>query len=442
MNALGLAFVVMAGTVMLCAPRAWAALALLLSAAYMTDGQVVQLGSANFSVLRIVVAIGFVRVVLRGERLACGLHSVDRWVLLWAAVLFGSSVFHMSEAWLFRAGLLWTELGSYFLLRLLLGNLDDVRRLFRLVSVAMLPVALAMLVEWKSGTNLFVAVLGGAHETAAMRGDRFRASGPFAHAILAGTVGAACVAIGLAQWSVSRSHAVLAMFGGLVMVYASTSSSPALMTLFVALAGSLWRLRQHMRAIRWAILAAILALAAVMKAPVYFVIARIDLTGGSQGYFRAQLIHSAIEHFSEWWLAGTDYTRHWMATGIAANERHTDMTNHFLSMGVMGGVALMTIFLIIIGLSFRDAGRAVHRSDNRLAPEQALFVWMLGALLFGFTLNFLSITLFDQSVIFFWLTVAAIQSVQPSSSPVAAPDEAIPVFGAVIPRRPLHGAAR
>ncbi len=63
--------------------------------------------------------------------------------------------------------------------------------------------------------------------------------------------------------------------------------------------------------------------------------ARIDIIGGSQGYYRAQLIRSSLEHLSEWWATGTDYTRHWMSSGIYANNRHTDITNHFLAMGVM-----------------------------------------------------------------------------------------------------------
>ena len=53
-----------------------------------------------------------------------------------------------------------------------------------------------------------------------------------------------------------------------------------------------------------------------MEDPIYFLMARIDISGGSQGYFRAQLIRSLIDHLSEWWLAGKDYTRHWMASGI------------------------------------------------------------------------------------------------------------------------------
>ena len=61
-----------------------------------------------------------------------------------------------------------------------------------------------------------------------------------------------------------------------------------------------------MNALRWSVLAGVLALAAVMRDPVYFVVAKIDLAGGSTGWHRAQLIHSSIAHLDEWWITGTE----------------------------------------------------------------------------------------------------------------------------------------
>ncbi len=71
-----------------------------------------------------------------------------------------------------------------------------------------------------------------------------------------------------------------------------------------------------MRAIRWGIVVILLALHAVMKAPVWFLISRLsELTGGS-GWYRSALIDAFIRHFDEWWLIGTGYTAHWMPTGL------------------------------------------------------------------------------------------------------------------------------
>ena len=76
----------------------------------------------------------------------------------------------------------------------------------------------------------------------------------------------------------------------------------------------------------------------VMKAPAYYIIARADIIGGSTGWHRAALIDSAIRHLNEWWLIGTDYTRNWMVTGVSWSADNTDITNHYLYLGVLGGL--------------------------------------------------------------------------------------------------------
>jgi hypothetical protein len=304
--------------------------------------------------------------------------------------------------------MVWTELGSYLLFRIFIQDIDDARRTMQTVTASLIPLALIMLAEKSNASNLF-ATFGYVDATSSVRDGQVRATGPFAHPILAGTVGAACIGMGLAIWKGARYRALIGCAAGAAMVYASASSGPILMVAFILFGVACWVVSDHLRVIRWMVLAGILALAAVMKAPLYFLLARIDILEGSQGWFRAQLIHSAIEHLPEWWLTGTDYTRHWMATGIGANNRHTDLTNHFLSMGVMGGLPLLIVFVLVCRAAFRDVGRFLQ--TPYVDADHRVFVWTLGAVLFGYVTNFFAITLFDQSAIFFWLLVAAIASI-------------------------------
>jgi len=408
MNSIGIAFATVSALLMLTLPRRWAILPLILSAAYMTHGQALEIAGANFTMPRIVVAVGFLRVLLRREHIAGGFVALDRWVVCWALLLAGTSVFHDYGAFQFRSGMVWTELGSYFLFRIFVQDIDDARRTMQTVTATLVPLAVIMLTEKFTASNLFAA-LGYVDAIPPIRDGQVRASGPFAHPILAGTVGAACIGMGLALWRVARFRALIGCAAGGAMVYASASSGPVLMVAFILLGVACWVMRGHMRSIWWMAIAGILALAAVMQAPVYFLMARIDIMGGSQGWFRAQLIDAAIEHLSEWWLAGTDYTRHWMATGIGANSRHTDMTNHFLSMGVMGGLPLLIVFVLVCRAAFRDVGRSLQ--TPYVDAQHRFFVWALGAVLFGFVMNFFAITLFDQSAIFFWMLVATIASI-------------------------------
>ena len=53
-----------------------------------------------------------------------------------------------------------------------------------------------------------------------------------------------------------------------------------------------------------------------------------------------------------------------MPTGIFANERHTDITNHVLAMGVAGGLPLMLIFLFVLAVDFGRVFYAVFIVEN------------------------------------------------------------------------------
>ncbi len=432
MNALGLAFLVVASILLMSLPRRLAALPLLLSAAYMTYGQIVNIGPAHFTILRMLVVVGFLRVLFRGEHLTDGFHTLDKLVLLWAMVLLAMSPFHEYNAFVYRAGIIWTELGCYFLFRIFLQNLDDVRQIFLFLCAALIPLALMMLAEKFSGHNPFGS-LGGVVSNSLVRDGHIRAAGPFSHPILAGTVGAVVIAMGVAVWKTSRRHGLAGVMAGVCIVFAATSSGPILTVLFTFIALIAWRFREHMRAIRWAIFGGLIALDLVMKDPVYFLMARIDISGGSQGYHRAQLIRSSIEHLPEWWATGTDYTRHWMATGIYANDRNSDITNHILGMGVLGGLPLLIVFLVILVYAFRDVGRALQQHCASSTDDQ-FFIWALGAVLFGFLMTFLGISLFDQSVVYFWLCLAAIQSIVRQPSANTATQRRAAARGQVSPR--------
>ena len=420
MNAFGALFLVAAVLLTWCLPRRLAALPLLTSALYMTEGQWLDIGGAHFTQPRLIILAGLLRILVRREVIAGGLQTVDKLMLLWGALIMVTSIAHQSSLLMFRTGLVWTELGAYLLFRVFLQDLEDVAAVLKAIAVVFAPVAGLLLYEKQTGWNPY-SLLGGVNEWAAVRNDSIRAAGPFSHAILAGTAGASAIGFAWALWSKSAPLSVLCAAMGLAIVYASTSSGPVLMVVFVCLGMAAWLCRDSMGWVRTIMLSLILALALIMKAPIYFLIARIDIVGGSQGWFRAKLIDSSIDHLSEWWLAGTDYTRHWMATGIAANENHTDMTNHFLSMGVTGGLPLMLSFMGVVAVSFYNVGVAVRQREAAKARNDQLFSWALGALLFGFILNFLSITLFDQSVMFFWLTVASIAATraQTRRAPVA-----------------------
>jgi hypothetical protein len=306
--------------------------------------------------------------------------------------------------------MVWTQLGSYFLFRIIIQDEDDVLYIFKALCVVLIPVAVMMILEKNIGKN-FYGVFEGLSERVDFRHGHFRARGPFAHAILAGTVGATCFPMALYLWKKNKKYAIPGLFSTVGIVLASTSSGPVIMVFFIVFGLVIWKVRNHLNVVRWLALTAFIILNVTMKDPVYFLMARIDISGGSQGWFRARLIQSSIEHLDEWWLAGTDYTRHWMETGIYANQQHTDITNHLLGIGVLGGLTLMFLFIMVLVAAFGAVGGALQENAGA-STEHRFLIWTLGAILFGHVWNFFTTLLFDQSIVFFYLILACIGAIQ------------------------------
>ncbi len=408
MNPYAVAFLAANTILLLLLPRRWAPLPLLVGACYMTVGQVIVVGPFHFDVIRILVAAGVARVVARGERLAGGLNELDRLMVIWSVWMLFSSFFHtpFSDAFIFRLGLVYNACGIYFLLRIFCQSFDDVINLCRFTAILLIPVALEMMYEKQTVHNLF-SIFGGVRESPLIRENKIRAQGPFGHPILAGTVGAVSMPLMLGLWHKHRRAALAGILACVVIIYASASSGPVMSVMAAIAALLMWRYRFKMRTVRWIMIVGYVALDIIMKDPAYFLLARIDLAGGSTGWYRARLIQSAFEKLNEWWFAGTDYTRHWMHVYVTWSENHTDITNHYLQMGVTGGLPLMLLFIAILAKGFSFVGQTQQKRAG-LPPENLFIIWTFGASLFAHSTTFISVSIFDQSFVFLYLTLAAI----------------------------------
>jgi hypothetical protein len=147
-----------------------------------------------------------------------------------------------------------------------------------------------------------------------------------------------------------------------------------------------------------------------MKGPVYALIGRLSELIGGGGWHRVALIDSAISHFNEWWLLGTDYTRHWMPTGVTWSERHTDITNQFIRVGIDGGVFSLILFVTMIVFCYQGIGKKLKEmAQSELAPRFTL--WCLGVSLTAHIASFLSVRYYDQMIVFWYLLLSCITAV-------------------------------
>jgi hypothetical protein len=415
-------FVVVAGFFLFKLPRQWAALPLLIGASYMTLGPSLDIGPLHFTVIRILVAIGVVRVMVRGERIGNEWHILDKLMVFWGLATIFSAVFHrdIAEALVFRLGLAYNGLGLYFLLRVFIQDTSDIFRICTMVLITLVPVAVEMVVESITTRNFF-SFLGGVSEFCEIRGGKPRAQGPFAHSILAGTVGAVCLPMALAIWRRNRRLALIGLVATGTIIVCSRSSGPIMAAFFALFGVMLWKFRHRMRLIRWSLVLGILALAAVMNAPIYYILDRIDFTGNSTGWHRAYLMESALTHFSDWCLGGTDFTRDW-TPNAGYNDDETDITNHYIRMAVWGGLPMLVLFVASLGTSFRRVGSALRSAPE--APDQEQFmIWCLGSILFSHAATMISVSYFDQSVFFLYLVLAAIGSLHIGPVNTALVDE-------------------
>lgn len=405
---LGLALLSTALLAILCVPRRWAPVPLLVVACYMTLAQGVILGPFNFFAIRLVILAGLIRIFIRGEYHGMPRSPLDSLMVVWSLWALMSSGFRSDPAatLTFNGGLVYNTMGVYILLRVFCRSTAEVVFLCRILAWMLVPVALAMAYEKLAARNLF-SVLGGVPEVPDIREGRIRAQGPFAHAILAGTVGSVVLPLFLGLWSRYRGTAMVGALASLTMVVASGSSGPIMSSMFATLGLLLWPMRHHVRALRWTAVVVYGLLMVVMTSPPYYLIARIDLTGGSTGWHRARLIESSMEHFGEWWIAGTDYTRHWMPTGVPWSPNHTDITNHYLMLGVQGGLLLLLLFVLLLATGFSIVGRLVQ-SSQKVQPGHAFFCWAMGSSLFAHATTAFSVAYTDQSFVFLYLTLAMI----------------------------------
>lgn len=409
MNLLTFVFLLLASLFVLTTPRRWAAFPILLVGCYITQGQVILLGPFHFTALRIIIAFGIIRLILKRERPMGTITGLDWIIILWGIVALLVPPFHKDPYYTLinHLGRVYDILGVYFIFRSLFHNNEEVTNLIMFLCIILMPVALEMLFEQITHHNLF-SYFGAVREIPALRQGHFRSQGPFRHAILAGTVGAVCLPLTVGIWKRHPATATLGAGACLLMVLVSFSSGPVLSLLYGMLALFLWRWRKYTKGMCVGVMMSYIALSLIMKDPPYYLLAKIDIAGGSTGWHRARLIESSIEHFSEWWLFGTDFTRHWMPTGVSWSLDHADITNHYIAMGILGGLPLLLVFTLSIWMGFKYVGQVIQISRN---GKQQFLVWTLGSSLFSLSITFIGVSIFDQSIIFFYLVLAAISSI-------------------------------
>lgn len=412
MHPLALVFIIAIGTLIFVLPRQLVFVPFVLAVCYMTLGQEVVVGGLNFTIVRIVVLLGWIRLIVRGEIRALELNSIDKAFIWWVIVscIAHTLLWQTSGALIYRLGRAYNAAGVYFLFRMVIQDIDGIEKLIKISAIIILPLSMLMILEMVSGRNMF-SIFGAVAQESWQRDGSIRAQGPFMYAGLAGTFGAIVMPFYLALWfdRKERFKAVIGCVAATVITLTSHSSGPLMAYVAGIIGLMVWRYRARMRPIRYAILFSLISLHLVMKAPVWYLISKAGKLTGGTAWHRSYLIDMAIKHFDEWWLVGTQNTYAWMPYHLPSKSGEwaasSDITNQFILEGVEGGLFSMLLFILIVVLCFRQIGISLRLGEDSPFSSR-IILWSLGSSLFANVVAMLSCSYFDQIIVIFWLILA------------------------------------
>jgi hypothetical protein len=415
-------------------PRKKAIVPFLLAILTIPMGQVVLLGGVHFTMMRILILVGLLRAARlkassSGRWFATGFTSIDQVVVLWTVSAFIVVTLQWMNAQMLIAKLgdFLDALGAYLVLRFFIADGEALRRTLKVFAVICAIHGACMINEQITGVNVFNLVGdAGISAEPIIRDGVLRSSGIMGP-LGAGSFAGVLLPLFLWLWTTGESRwAAYAGLAGATAMLITTHASTPWMACGAGLLGlGFWPLRQRMRIIRWGLVLILVALHIVMKAPVWHLVSRLDLTGNSSSYHRYMLINQTILHFRDWWLLGYKYYDQW-------DWDMWDTSNLFVAAALSGGLVTLVLVIAVFKRSFGAIGTARKRVNGD--RQQEWFLWCLGSALFACSVACFGIAFLYQSQMLLFalpafISVAtfeakrvAVRSVKPPDQERLAPD--------------------
>jgi hypothetical protein len=419
MNGLVISILFILIFVVLFTPKIYAALAVVSGVIYITLGPHIDIAGFNVTGIRLVVAAGFVRILIRKEFAFSRLTEIDKSILifycLYLLLFLMRTIIQQSstaDIW-YRVGSLYDSIATYFTFRGLVNTPADLKNLLKKLSILIMPFAVLMAFEAVTGRNIFY-IMGGVPETSILREGQYRCQGSFGIAITAGSFGATLIPlfVMLTLTDGERAFGVIGMVMCLVITIASHSSGPLMAIFASAIAWMWWPFREKMKITRLAIVALFLFAHLIMKAPVWFFFARLSDVFGGDGWHRSNLIDKFVTNFDQWWLMGMsmEQTANWAATKMPWGA--VDVTNEYVAVGLNGGLISLFLFISLLVKCYQCLGKSMLKLRLNISNSRTdeILLWGLGCALFSNTVNLTAVTYWDQFNIIWLMLLALIAS--------------------------------
>lgn len=406
MHPLVVVYLILAIVLILALPRGKAIVPFLVAFFTIPIGQVVVLGGLHFTALRILILAGLVRWAIPQRsstygKFPGGFNAVDRVVLLWSLVaeINWCLLWMNKEALTNQFGNFLDTTVGYLVVRFLIPDGEAVRRTVKALAAICAINGIAMINEKISNINVF-GLWGGIPLAVTVRDEHIRAAGVMG-CLYAGAFAGVLIPLFIWLWKEEKSRvAAFAGFAGATAMVITSYSSTSYLAYGGALLGlAFWPLRRRMRTIRSGLVVMLVGLHLAMKAPVWALIARIDLTGSSSGEQRYMLVDMTIRHFSDWWLLGTKEYVSW-------GWDSWDLCNQFVAVALTGGLLALIFYIAIFKISFGSIGTARKLVEGN--QEKEWMMWCLGSSLFATLVAHFGINYMAQLIMGFFPLVVCI----------------------------------
>jgi hypothetical protein len=383
---------------------------------YLTQAQQIEVAGFNFFAIRFLELAGFVRVISRQEYSFRQRNGIDRALLLLYGYTATVFLLRSTEGVGNQVGMAVDAFLCYFTFRGLIRGMDDFFWFLRALVILLVPYTLFVVIESGTDHNLFSLLGGITGGENWMRHGRPRCFGSFRQPDTLGMFGACFLPlyIALACIRTERKRAIAGIGLCLTIVWAANCGGAASAAAASLLGWGLWRVRAQMRKVRWCLVGLIIALALVMKSPVWYVFARASSITGGDGWTRSYLFDKTYEHFGQWWLAGMPLidTNSWFPFTLPGIGT-ADITNGYIWFGLTAGLGAMVLFISLLTRAFSHLGKAM--ALVRTGPHQSdgaeFLLWGLGVMLLVHIVNWFGIIYFDQMYVVWFMQLAAISSI-------------------------------
>lgn len=393
--------------------RRVATLGMLAGVMYITQGQAIFLAGFNIFPTRLLSLVAFVRVWKKKEFDFSEVTKLDKLLFCLSTYTLVLYLIRTREGWGYQVGSATDAILTYFACRGLIQDFEDFDWVLKKFIILAVPFVAILWVERTTGRNLF-DFMGGLMVGYYNRNGHPRCMGSFRHPSLMGSVGGTFLAMYIAQ--VVRKKDLRSTWIGIAaclgMIVASNSGGPVNAAAAGLVAWAIWKFRPQMRAVRWTILVLLIFLASVMKAPIYYLPAKVSAITGGGGYHRSYLIEMAIKDFGKWAFDGIELTEtaDWFPYVLEATGG-ADMTNYFLSYGVRGGIgaSVLLLWLVIEAYSKLGSALAVCRGPAGDRNKE-LVLWGMGAVMTAHLFNWFGISYWDQFYVIWYMHLAMMGS--------------------------------